>query len=183
MTTPKTRRVWPATPLIVLAALTTTNVTASATPATLPEPDQAQIAELAQRYLANRAVKVTRGPQTPGFGVPVTPALAAKLRHHETRLEAARTSWSHLRTRYRSAEIESRIERFDVDQNGKTVVAHVLEHGKLYFERPGTALYTSYGLPHLLTVQRTETGWVLADVALKRYKHCGLLPETQSSTC
>ncbi len=166
-----------AVPLIILAA---THVTASATPATLAEPDQAQIAE---RYPANRAVKVTRVPQTPGFGVPVTPALAEKLRHHEAGLDAARTSWSHLATRYRSSEIKTRVERFDVDQNGGTVVAHVREHGELYFERPGTALSTGCGLSHLLTAQRTASGWVLADVALKPYKACGLLPETQSSTC
>lgn len=152
---------------------------ASATPNVLAEPDRDQIAGIAQRYLENRARKVTTGPQTAGFGVPVTPALAAKLQVHEAKLEAARTSWSPTRTRYRSAEITTHVVRLDVDQNGRAVVAHVHESGELYFARPGTAQFTGYGLPHLLTFTRAAEGWVLADVALGHYKHCTLLPETQ----
>ncbi|MGW6936571.1 hypothetical protein ACWGE0_41410 [Lentzea sp. NPDC054927] len=150
---------------------------ASATPGTLSEPDRSQIAGIAQRYLENRAQKVTTGPQTPGFGVPVTPALAAKLDVHEAKLDAARRLPA--RTRYRSAEIRTRVDRFDVDQNGKAVVVRVHEHGELYFVDAGTVQYTGYGLPHLLTFSRGNEGWVLADVALGHYKHCALLPETQ----
>lgn len=152
---------------------------ASATPRTLADADQTQIAGIAQRYLENRARKVTTGPQTPGFGVPVTPALAAKLQVHEAKLDAARTSGPLTRTRYLHAEIKTRVDRFDVDQSGRVVVAHVQEHGELHFATPGTAPFTGYGLPHLLTFSRADEGWVLADVALGRYKHCALLPETQ----
>jgi hypothetical protein len=151
----------------------------SATPRTLADPDRTQIADIAQRYLENRARKVTTGPQTPGFGVPVTPALAAKLQIHEAKLDAARTSRPLTRTRYLYAEIKTHLDRFDVDQNGRGVVAHVHEHGELYFASPGTASFTGYGLPHLLTFSRADEGWVLADVALGHYKHCTLLPETQ----
>lgn len=150
---------------------------ASAPPGTLAEPDRSEIAGIAQRYLENRARKVISGPRTRGFGVPVTPALATKLDVHEAKLDAARTSPS--RTRYRSAQIRTRVERFDVDQNGKVAVAHVHEHGELYFASAGTAQYTGYGLPHLLTFTRGNEGWLLADVALGHYKHCALLPETQ----
>ncbi len=171
-----------AVPVLVLAALTTLTA-ASATPPVLDEPDQDRIAALAQRYLQNRAHKVTTGPQTPGFGVPLTPALAEELRTHETKLEAARTSRSHHRARYRSAVVKTRVTRFDV-QHRDLVVAHVAEHGELYFERPGTtAPSTGYGLPHFLTVRRENGGWVLADVALGHHKSCGLLPEPQSATC
>ncbi|MDX8030792.1 hypothetical protein SK803_11250 [Lentzea sp. BCCO 10_0856] len=150
---------------------------ASAGPIVLAGPDQRQIAGIAQRYLENRARKVTTGPQTPGFGVPVTPALAAKLDVHEAKLDAARRSPA--RTRYRSAEIKTRVDRFDVDQNRRVVVARVHEHAELNFTDAGTTQYTGYGLPHLLTFNRTNEGWVLADVALGHYKHCALLPETQ----
>lgn len=172
-----------AVPSTVMAALIFACAAAAATPATLAEHDKTEIAALAQRYLENCAVKVTTGPQTPGFGVPLTPALAVKLRDHETKLEDARTSSSRQRTRYRAARIETRVDRFDVDQNRRTAVARVQERGELFFERPGTAEATVYGMSHLLTVQRTEDGWVLADVALGYYKHCALLPETQSPTC
>ena len=113
---------------------------ASAGPTVLGDPDQRQIAGIAQRYLENRAQKVTTGPQAPGFGVPVTPALAAKLDVHEAKLDAARRSPT--RTRYRSAEIKTHVDRFDVDQNGKAVVVRVHEHGELYFDDAGTVQYT-----------------------------------------
>ncbi|NKE58964.1 hypothetical protein FXN61_19975 [Lentzea sp. PSKA42] len=151
----------------------------SATPRTLADPDRTQIADIAQRYLENRALKITTGPQTPGFGVPVTPALVAKLQIHEAKLDADRTSRSLTRTRYLSAEIRTRVDRVDVDQSGRVVVAHVQEHGELYFATPGTAPSTGYGLPHLLTFSRVDEGWILADVTLGHYKHCALLPETQ----
>jgi hypothetical protein len=166
----------PAVVLLVSALL----LGASATPRTLVDPDRDQIAGIAQRYLENRARKVTTGPQTPGFGVPVTPALAAKLQVHEAKLDAAaRTSRSLTPTRYLYAVIKTRVDRFDVDQSARVVVAHVQEHGQLYFAAPGTAPFTGYGLPHLLTFSRADEGWVLADVALGHYKHCALLPETQ----
>jgi len=149
---------------------------ASATPAAPEEPDRSEIAGIAQRYLENRARKVTTGPQTPGFGVPVTAALAAELGVHETKLDAARTS---SRTRYRSAVVSTRVDRLDTDQNGKAVVAHVHEHAELYFEDAGAVPSTGYALPHLLTFVRDAESWVLADVAVGHYKHCALLPETQ----
>lgn len=166
--------------LVVLAALTALTAGASATAPVLPERDWTEISALAQRYLANRAQKVTSGPQTPGFGVPVTPALAAKLRDHEAKLEVARTSWSP--QRYRAAEVTTRVGRLDVHTRD-TAVAHVSERGDLYFQEEIGPLFTSYGLDHLLTVRRENGGWVLADVALGRYQHCRLLPETQSPTC
>lgn len=153
---------------------------ASATPVALAEADRSQIAGIAQRYLENRARKVTTGPRTPGFGVPVTPVLAAKLEVHEAKIEAARASPT--RTRYRSAEVSTRIDRFDVDQTGRVVVAHVHENTDLYFAGSDAGSFTGYGLPHLLTFSRTGDGWVLADVALGHYKHCTLLPETQSAS-
>ncbi|MFJ5993421.1 hypothetical protein [Lentzea sp. NPDC092896] len=158
--------------LLVAAAL----LGASATPVALAEADQGELLGIAQRYLHARAQKVTTGPQTPGFGVPVTPELATRLAVHEVKLEAARVS---ARTRYRAAVVETRAERWDVDQTGRTVVAHVYEHAELYFAEAGTVPFTGYGLPHLLTFRRTGEGWVLADVALGHYKHCALLPETQ----
>ncbi|ANZ38231.1 hypothetical protein BBK82_21335 [Lentzea guizhouensis] len=168
-------------PAVVLAALVTSTAAASATPLTLAEPDQARIAALAQTYLQNRAQKVTSAPQTPGFGVPLAPALAATLQTHEVKLEAARASRSP-HSHYRSAVVRTRVARFDV-QTRDMVVAHVHEHGELYFEPPGTPPYTGYGLMHRLTVQRQNGDWVLADVAIERYKACGLLPEPQSVTC
>lgn len=149
---------------------------ASATPVALADADQDEILGLAQRYLAARAQKVTTGPRTPGFGVPVTEALAGKLAVHEAKLTAATAS---ARTHYRTAVVETRAVRFDADQTGRTVVARVDERTELYFAEPGPAKYTGYGLHHLLTFTRTAEGWVLADVALGHYKHCALLPETQ----
>ena len=171
-----------AVPLLVLTALTTLSTAASATPLVPAESDRPQIAALAQRYLENRARKVTTGPQTPGFGVPVTADLAEELRGDEAKFDAARASWSHQRTRYRSAVVQTRVTRLDV-QNRDLVVAHVAERGELYFARPGTVRSTSYSLRHFLTARRENGGWVLADVAIERYKTCGLLPEPQSVTC
>ncbi|MGW6448839.1 hypothetical protein [Lentzea sp. NPDC055074] len=158
--------------LLVAAAL----LGASATPVALATADQGEILGLAQRYLAARAQKVTTGPQTPGFGVPVTEALAGKLAAHEAKLAEATAS---ARTRYRAAVVEARAVRFHADQTGRTVVARVDEHTELYFAEPGPVPFTAYGLSHLLTFSRTAEGWVLADVALGHYKHCALLPETQ----
>lgn len=158
--------------LLVSASL----MSASATPAALAAADQDRIAGLAQQYLENRARKVTTGPQTQGFGVPVTAALAAKLDVHEAELQAARAS---ARTPYRSARVRTRVDRLDVDRNGKAVVAHVHEHAELHFESPSAVPFTGYGLSHLLTFIRADGGWALADVALGHYKHCALLPETQ----
>ncbi|MFD5827153.1 hypothetical protein [Lentzea sp. NPDC060358] len=153
---------------------------ASAAPGALAEPDRGAIAGLAQRYLENRARKVTTGPQTPGFGVPVTPALAAELAVHEAELAAARSS---ARTRYRTAVVSTRLDRVDVDQDGRTAVAHVQELAELHFEAAGAVPFTGYALPHLLTFVKCADGdWVLAEVALRRYEHCALLPETQQPT-
>ncbi|MGZ3142842.1 hypothetical protein ACVDFE_12755 [Lentzea chajnantorensis] len=171
-----------AAPLLALAALTALATAASATPLELPGHDRDGIAALAQRYLENRARKVTTGPQTPGFGVPLTPALAAELRTHEEELAAARTSWSHRRTRYRSAVVRTEVTRFDV-QHRDLVVAHVREAGELHFDRPGTVPATGYGLLHHLTVRRENGDWVLAGVAVEHSEACGLLPEPQAVTC
>ncbi|GHH45850.1 hypothetical protein GCM10017774_47540 [Lentzea cavernae] len=149
---------------------------ASAAPVALAEGDRSQILGIAQRYLQNRAQKVTTGPQEPGFGVPVTAALARKLEVHEAKLDAARASAG---TRYRAAVVETRSERFHVDQAGRTVVASLYEHTELHLAEPHAGPSTGYGLPHLLTFDRAGEGWVLADVALGHYKHCALLPETQ----
>ncbi|SDG37205.1 hypothetical protein SAMN05216553_107396 [Lentzea fradiae] len=159
----------------VLALVPVLLAGASATPVALADPDRGEIARIAQLYLENRAHKVTTAPQTPGFGVPVTPALAARLAVHEEELASAAAK----RTRYRSAVVRTMLRRIDADQNHKIVVAHVHEHGELYFEKPGPVRSTGYGLPHLLTFVRAGEGWVLADVALRPPKHCGLLPEPQ----
>ncbi|MFD9703662.1 hypothetical protein [Lentzea sp. NPDC059081] len=161
---------------VVVALVPVLLLGGAATPAALAEQDRGEIAALAQRYLENRARKVTTGEQTPGFGVPVTPALAATLAQHEAKLAAATAS---SRTRYRSAVVTTRVDRVDVDQNGRGVVAHVHELGELYFEEAGPVPFTGYGLPHLLTFVRSGERWLLADVAVRPYKHCALLPETQ----
>ncbi|MFD4643800.1 hypothetical protein ACFWN2_41280 [Lentzea sp. NPDC058436] len=149
---------------------------ASAAPAHLPDDDRSQIAELAHTYLQRRAAKVTDEPQVSGFGVPAAPALATRLAGHEAALGAARASAV---TRYRTAVVRTRAERFHADQTGRTVVARVHEHTELHFAEPSPVPHTAYGLSHLLTFARDGKGWVLTDVALGHYKHCALLPETQ----
>ncbi|MET9225076.1 hypothetical protein [Lentzea sp. NPDC003310] len=161
--------------LLVTAGLTSASALPAA-PVALAESDQGELLAIAQRYLHNRAQKVVNGPQTPGFGVPVTPELAAKLAVHEAKIAAARAKAVVL---YRAAAVTVRAEWFEVGRTGRTVVASVHEGAEMHYSVPGTAPTTSYGLPHLLTFTRSGDGWVLADVALGYYKHCALLPETQ----
>ncbi|USX51391.1 hypothetical protein [Lentzea sp. HUAS12] len=149
---------------------------ASAAPVGLPDQDRSRLEELAHAYLQRRADKVTDAPPAPGFGVPTTPELAARLAGHEVALGTAKAS---TRTRYRAAVVRTQAERFHADQTGRVVVARVHEHTELHFAEPGPVPHTAYGLPHLLTFSRSGAGWLLSDVALGHYKHCALLPETQ----
>jgi hypothetical protein len=152
---------------------------ASAAPVHLPDHDRRAVADLAQRYLQHRADKVTNGPQTSGFGIPATDALAAELRTDEAKLEARRTRLVSLPGGgYSRAEVQTRLRRVNVAEDGN-VVAHVHELTALYFEGSQAFSHTSYAMTHVLIFERTAAGWTLATATRPPGTKCGMPPETQ----
>lgn len=165
--------------VLLLPALLLTLPAASAAPRHLPDHDRHQIEQLIHRYFQHRADKVTNVSQTTGFGVPTTDELAAELHTHEVKLEARRTRLSSLPFGgYERAEVHTTPRRLHLDQDG-TVVAHVHELTHLYFEDMASVTHTSYSMPHVLIVNRAQSGWVLAAAMRPPGAKCGLPPETQ----
>ena len=152
---------------------------ASAAPGHLAAHDRRQLEQLAQHYLQRRADKVTAVPRTPGFGVPVTRALAAELRVDEAKLDRRRERHEKLpHGGYSRAKVTTELKRTTVDPDG-SVVVHLHEVTDLYFAKSSTFDHTSYGMPHVLVFERGPAGWVLAAATRAPGSKCGLPPETQ----
>lgn len=136
---------------------------ASAGPDELAAADRTQLVSLAQRYLQERADRLTTDDVTANrlTSVPVGAAIKADLAADLTAIDARRDVLRKVNGGHSHTEVAVLDAAFKT--RGSSVEVSFTEHTKLYFTRvlPDAPKYEEYGLARSLTFTETATGWQL----------------------
>lgn len=152
--------------VLTSAALIASSASAFADPQRISSYDRQQIAEISQTYLQHRADKVTARPQIDGFGVKMTDGLTAELEEDVLELADRREDYREIHGGYSRAQVAITLDGVKQAADGRSVVAHVREHTRLYYltPEPGASDSSGHDIGHDLTLQRSGGGWVLSGV-------------------
>ncbi|PWK91372.1 putative amidase-like protein [Lentzea atacamensis] len=127
--------------------------------------DRARLTSLAQRYLQDRADRLTDGDGLTTqrlTTVPTGTSVEAKLAKDRTAIDARRSLLRKVNGGHHRAEVALLDVTFEA--RGSTVDVAFTEHTKLYFVRtyPGAPTFEEYGLQRRLSFTSTASGWLLA---------------------
>jgi hypothetical protein len=167
---------------ILLAASSLTTLVRAASAQPVGQNDYVHVERLAERYLYDRATRITvngAGAQAARLtSVPTTAALSARLGSDAAKLDQRREALRQVNGGYSHADVD--IEVMGIDVQGERVTLHVVERTKLFYpSRPkGAPEAEEYALARDLDFVRGNGGWLLSATTIDEAADA-LLPVTE----
>lgn len=156
--------------LATIVAVTTGSPVAASDSRTIQADTKENLLRQAERYLSDRAERVTEKYHTVQNGsrinltsVSATDAFSARLVQESSELDARRERLRGYGGGFSSADVRLDVQSIEIASD--TAHLRTIEHAKLFYSKvsPGAPTHSSYSLQHNLTfVFNPQTGWLLS---------------------